>query len=108
MDSKEYWREHREHRRKSQTPEETMGDFWNAFRESKKERREQAFQIHHAEIKKLGIPHEVKNSGHHIIFNFKGALADFWPASGKWCDRKSGRYGIGLHRLLKIYGVNGE
>jgi hypothetical protein len=84
----------------------TMGEFFHDVREARKERRAHAYDVHHAELKKLGIAYETKNAGHHVILlTDTKPTADFWPASGKFFLRRERRYGIGLHRLLKQLGI---
>jgi len=81
-----------------------MGDIFRAMKEAKKERHAHQFVTNTALVKDLGLGHESKNGGQHLILRMQdGELADFWPSSGKWFARRMKRYGIGLHRLVKLY-----
>lgn len=107
MDLKEYWRGHRDHRdrqrRASESERDDLGDTFRAMAESRREVRAHQFKTHHEELKKCGVPYEVKNHGHHVILEFGKEKADFWPASGKYFLRSERRYGIGFHRLFRHF-----
>lgn len=79
--------------------DETYGEFCHALQESRRQQQAHRFDVHHEEIKRLGIPCEWKNNGHHLVLKFNEGMVDFWPANGKWFDRSRRRYGIGFHRL---------
>jgi hypothetical protein len=84
--------------------EDSYGDFCKAMREHRKEQRSAAYDFHHQRIQDMGVPHEAKNFGHHLILRVDKKVADFWPASGKWRIRKPDRWGTGLDFLLRLMG----
>lgn len=72
--------------------------------ESKKKRgsnRDTSAQI----LKESGLKFESKNDGAHLIVTGHGAVADFWPGTGKYIVRGSGKYKRGVFNLLKEKGI---
>lgn len=80
-----------------------MGDDFRAMTEAKKERRAANTVKNSLRMDDIGIPYEVKNSGHHYIFTVGKDKFDYWPASDKWHDRrKSGQYRNGWGGLKRV------
>lgn len=53
-----------------------------------------------------GISFESKNMGAHLIVNHGGAVFDFWPGTGKYTPRGSGRSGRGVFNLIRLLGID--
>jgi hypothetical protein len=47
-----------------------------------------------------GIAFDVRNNGAHLIVSHNGLVVDFWPGTGKWIPRPSGRPGRGVRPLI--------
>lgn len=45
-----------------------------------------------------GVRYFVHNGGAHLVVEER---IDFWPGTGKWIDRESGRKGRGVFSLIK-------
>lgn len=52
-----------------------------------------------------GVKFDVKNSGAHLVVMSEAITVDFWPGTGKWIVRKSGKTGRGVFNLLKLAGL---
>lgn len=83
-----------------------MGDIFRAMRDDKKERHAKNYDENHALARALHLSFETKNGGEHLVFDFCGEVADFWPSSGKWFQRRQKKYGHGLRALVKRYGIS--
>ena len=49
-----------------------------------------------------GISFESKNWGNHLVVDSNQGKIDFWPSTGKFIVRQSGRHGRGIKNLLTI------
>lgn len=49
-----------------------------------------------------GIAFESKNWGNHLIVETQNGKVDFWPSTGKFIVRDTGKHGRGIRQLLKI------
>lgn len=49
-------------------------------------------------LRAKGVAFESKNSGIHLVVN---GTHDFWPGTGKWISRASGKTGRGVFKLLE-------
>lgn len=78
-----------------------MGDAFREHREYmrgvKEARADEALDI----LSKSGIAFETLDCGRHLIFRDGNQVVDFWPTTGRWFDRKSGRRGRWVDRLLE-------
>ncbi len=80
---------------------ETMGDYWRGVKpflkeQSQKKRannRESSAEL----LKTAGIPFVSKNDGAHLIVDER---CDFWPGTGLWMVRGSGRKNRGVQNLI--------
>lgn len=54
-------------------------------------------------LKSKGIPFEVHNDGAHIRINLDPGFVDFWPGTGLWIDRGTGKRGRGVFHLIGYY-----
>lgn len=57
-------------------------------------------------LRERGIAFESKNAGAHLIVTHGEHVADFWPGTGKFQIRGSGKYKRGVFVLLKDLGVS--
>lgn len=51
-------------------------------------------------LRENGFEFESKNDGAHLIVTFKSRIADFWPGTGKYSLRGSGKYHRGVFNLM--------
>ena len=82
-----------------------MGDMAEGFRamnEYKKEKRKSNAQWSTNYLIEQGIEFESKNGGAHLIVSHNDKIADFWPSTGKFQVRGSGRYLRGVKQLIKV------
>lgn len=54
-------------------------------------------------LKSKGIPHSVHNDGAHIKIPAGSGHIDFWPGTGLWIDRVSGKTDRGVFKLVAYY-----
>lgn len=52
-------------------------------------------------LQQYGIPYESKNNGAHLVVGTKPKLFDFWPGTGKWKCRLTGKEGRGVFPLME-------
>lgn len=52
-------------------------------------------------LQERGITFELKNNGAHLVVTHNNKVADFWPGTGKYQVRGSGKYKRGVFNLLK-------
>lgn len=78
-----------------------MGDAFRAMREDGKTKRAARRQQAARRLLVVGIAFESKNGGAHLIVG-RGRDFDFWPGTGKWCNRRaSGDHGRGVESLIE-------
>lgn len=53
-------------------------------------------------LRENGFAFESKNGGAHLIVSGATIIADFWPGTGKFSVRGTGKYSRGVFSLLKI------
>lgn len=56
-------------------------------------------------LEEKGIKFERKNMGAHLIVHGQVIVVDFWPGTGKWIVRGTGKTGRGVFNLLKLPGL---
>lgn len=49
-----------------------------------------------------GVNFDSNNYGRHLVIRDSGLIIDFWPSTGKWTVRESGKYRRGVFNLLKL------
>lgn len=59
-------------------------------------------------LESRNVPFLSMNSGAHLIVSYNGKTADFWPGTGKYQVRGTGKYKRGVFNLLKDLGVTNE
>lgn len=78
-----------------------LGDSFREMRKAGQDKREKN-RFNSAKIlKNNGIPFESKNYGAHLIVEGPECFIDFWPGTGRWKIRLSGKTGFGVINLLK-------
>jgi len=82
-----------------------MADDFNAMREHSQVKRASNRISSAGLLEARGITFESKNGGAHLIVQHEGKVIDFWPGTGKWIARGSGKnagcIGRGVFPLLK-------
>jgi hypothetical protein len=88
---------------------EDQVDIWKAQKEAGQEKRAQNRESSAEYLIAQGIPYTSNNGGVHLIIQFKGRRADFWPGTGKWvfnatttAPRAEGR---GVRQLVKFFST---
>lgn len=80
-----------------------MGDIFNAMKEESKQRRANNRESSADILTKSGIEFESKNLGAHLIVG----QFDFWPGTGLFINRKTGKRGRGVRNLIKLLRSEG-
>ena len=75
--------------------------FSEAMREASRERRAGNRENSAAILRDRGIAFEERNAGAHLIVRHAGKVADFWPGTGKYQVRGTGKYRRGVFNLIK-------
>ncbi len=79
-----------------------MVEIFKAMNEEKRLRRQLSLKWNMELVLKSGVSFVTKNDGFHLILEDH---IDFWPSSGKFFDRETGKYGQGLNKVFVILGV---
>lgn len=74
------------------------GHAYEGMREASQQRRRDNRAHAPAVLTAAGVKHTVLNDGAHIVIG--RAIADFWPGTGLWKDRKRGVEGRGVRNLI--------
>lgn len=83
----------------------TIGDYWRDSRERaekqmEKQAHNRASSMHM--LKKAGIGFErVDYAGKHLVVSHNGRTFDFWPGTGKWTERGTGKSSRGVRELIE-------
>lgn len=88
-----------------------MGDMRDSFDDLKEASRDRKKynQVNSTQILvDKGVEFEEKNFGVHLIVQGKKGLIDYWPSTGKFIPRTSGRTGRGVFNLLKQCEVSND
>jgi len=78
-----------------------IGELYAAKRERSRVRRASHREASPKMLEDAGIVFESKNFGAHIIVYCGDQIIDFWPGTGKWIGRKSGK-GRGVRKLIRF------
>ena len=84
-----------------------IGETFAALKEHRKAKKLKNQECSTGMLKKLGINIESKNNGNHLIIPARAGKIDFWPSTGKWICRSTGRSSRGIKRLM-IYIANNK
>ena len=76
-----------------------MGDIFGAMRQDSQRRRAKNLDNSTNILKGKGINFESKNNGIHLIIDNE---FDFYPSTGLFKSRKTGKKGRGVFSLLKL------
>lgn len=79
-----------------------LGELFGAMREASKDKREQNTEKSTQLLVDRGVNFDSNNYGRHLVVKDSGLIIDFWPSTGKWTVRGSGKYRRGVFNLLKI------
>jgi hypothetical protein len=82
-----------------------VGEDMNAWREQKNEKKRNNREYSTQLLIDNGVAFEEKNGGAHLIVESKSGKIDFWPSTGLYMCRESGRKGRGVRNLLKVVGI---
>jgi hypothetical protein len=75
-----------------------MKEVFDAMDEDRKQKRLVEAEESLSTLKEEGVPHRICNAlNWHVLVDEK---VDFWPSTGKWRVRGSGRTGRGVRALL--------
>ncbi len=77
-----------------------IGEVYEALRAGSAIRRASNRASSSTFLRERGVPFVSKNLGAHLIVGAP-PFADFWPGTGLWIERASGRKDRGVFRLLK-------
>jgi len=82
-----------------------MGDDFRTWRDDGKRRRARNRENSPRILREHGISFVTRNDGAHLIVMDK---VDFWPGTGKWIVRETGRSGRGVYGLIRWIEKVGE
>jgi len=80
---------------------EEMIDIFNAMKEIRLEKRRNNKDQSTRQLVASGLSFESKNNGVHLIVRSRW---DFWPSTGLYVDRKTGKRRRGVRNLLRDAG----
>lgn len=80
-----------------------IGDVYNAIREVRRKKRLSNREFSTQRLVDLNIPFESKNLGIHLIISCNAVVIDFWPSTGLWMERGTGKKMRGVRNLIKRY-----
>lgn len=86
------------------TPDEdnaNMGDYFESWSERSAAKRAENRTASQRILAEEGIDFTSNNEGVHLVIVDHGNTWDFWPGTGKWSRRLSGRYARGVYPLIK-------
>ena len=88
------------------TDDEGSAEYWRDVREYGQEKRARNRESSAEILREVGIEFTALNSGAHLFVRGRAGEADFWPGTGLWVMRGTGRRGRGVWRLIKIVGAD--
>ena len=77
-----------------------MGEIFKAWDEHKKAKKADNLAQSTQILTERGIPFTSHNNGVHLVVD---SCFDFWPSTGKWIERETGKKGRGVFNLLKHF-----
>lgn len=91
----------------SETIEQFEPEDWKALRQERFAKRERNRESGAELLRKNGIAFTEHNGGAHLVI--EPNRYDFWPGTGRWQNRETGRKGVGVRNLLAdIKGFSGQ
>lgn len=79
-----------------------LGEIFGLMKEAGKEKRERNTLSSTQILIDRGVNFESHNNGVHLVVRHDSLVVDFWPSTGKWTVRGSGKYSRGVFKLLKL------
>lgn len=78
---------------------------WTEHKKESQERRKRNLAESTELLKQSGVSFSPHNNGVHLVIDgsWRG-MVDFWPSTGKWTIRETGRTDRGVHKLLEYLG----
>jgi hypothetical protein len=81
-----------------------MGEMFNDYRIAMKEKRASTRATSAAFLDREGIAYDARNYGAHLILQApKSGTIDFWPGTGRWTVRASGKEKRGVCKLVNLF-----
>ena len=87
------------------TDDAGSAEYWRDVREYGRAKRARNRESSAEILREAGIEFTALNSGAHLFVRSRAGEADFWPGTGLWVMRDTGRRGRGVWRLIKIVGA---
>lgn len=79
---------------------EELRGLYDAMREMSKDKKASNIENSIRWLRREGVEHKILNcSNYHTLVIGR---IDFWPSTGKWRDRKTGRTGRGVRHVVKL------
>ena len=88
-----------------------IGDYFNDLREHNRDKKLHNKESSTEMLESLEIPFSSHNFGTHLVVTHphnRKIKVDFWPSTGKFIFRDTGKKGRGVFNLLKRLGINLE
>jgi hypothetical protein len=83
----------------------TEDSIWAAFKERRaksQEKRADNRKNSRAILDNKNCDYQLMNDGAHLIVKTNSGLVDFWPGTGRWIIRNTGRRGFGVQNLINL------
>lgn len=77
-----------------------IGELFSGWKELSQQKRASNRVSSAALLTSAGIPFESKNNGAHLVVQVGQAIADFWPGTGLWSIRGTGKQSRGVRKLI--------
>ena len=82
------------------------GDYWRdvkpVYKQRSKVKREGNKNSSTNWLKNCGFSFESHNNGIHLVVSTRKGIVDFWPSTGKWIARDSGKTGRRVKGILDM------
>lgn len=75
---------------------------WTVQKEQARQKKIRNKEWSTNKLKQLEIPFSSHSNGVHLKIEYNGFLIDFWPSTGKFIDKKTGKHRRGIHNLLNL------
>lgn len=89
----------------SDDAEMSESESWRVYNKYKQNKKWANLESSTKILEEAGVDYTSHNMGIHLVVRFGTTIVDFWPSTGKWMPRKSGRTGRGVFNLLRYLGV---
>lgn len=78
-----------------------MGELFNEYKKDSQVKRNDNVQSSTQLLIDHDIDFTVHNNGYHLIVTYERELIDFWPSTGKWIPRETGKHYRGVRKLIQ-------